>query len=135
MSTSEDAQSQEILSEILSESDESSQGVPELDYGEQSIRDQTQRPSGEQSFSVGGDGLDSLAAKPDSNHPPMSDVLSYELETCSHPASTGGNTATQSRNTFETVVVRQTHRILKDPTNILMPEYQLLPSGRRHRAS
>ncbi|KAL7374744.1 hypothetical protein ABVT39_006390 [Epinephelus coioides] len=97
MSTSEDAQSQEILSEILSESDESSQGVPELDYGEQSIRDQTQRPSGEQSFSVGGDGLDSLAAKPDSNHPPMSDVLSYELETCSHPANTGGNTATQSR--------------------------------------
>ncbi|XP_049895671.1 uncharacterized protein LOC126387160 [Epinephelus moara] len=97
MSTSEDAQSQEILSEILSESDESSQGVPELDYGEQSIRDQTQRPSGEQSFSVGGDGLDSLAAKPDSNHPPMSDVLSHELETCSHPANTGGNTATQSR--------------------------------------
>ena len=38
------------------------------------------------------------------------------------------------QNTYETVVVRQTHRILKDPTNILLPEYQLLPSGRRYRA-
>lgn len=96
MSTSEDAQSQtqKIQSKMLSESDESSQDVPELDYTEQSIHDQTQRPSSEQSFSVRGNDLDSLAAEPGSDSPPMSDVLSHELETCSHPANTDGNTMT-----------------------------------------
>ena len=36
---------------------------------------------------------------------------------------------------YEEKVVRQAQRILDDPTHILFNEYDLLPSGRRYRAS
>ncbi|KAF7643944.1 hypothetical protein LDENG_00230620 [Lucifuga dentata] len=38
-------------------------------------------------------------------------------------------------STYESVVVRQAQRILKDPTHILYHEYELLPSGKCYRAS
>ncbi len=31
------------------------------------------------------------------------------------------------QSTFEEIVVNQSHRILKDPSHILFPEYELLP--------
>jgi len=36
---------------------------------------------------------------------------------------------------YENKVVNLAYRILKDPSHILLPEYELLPSGRRYRAS
>ena len=34
---------------------------------------------------------------------------------------------------FEDAVLKQAKKIIVDPTHVLYPEYQLLPSGRRYR--
>ena len=34
---------------------------------------------------------------------------------------------------FDETIIRQAQKIISDPTHVLHPEYQLLPSGRRFR--
>ena len=36
---------------------------------------------------------------------------------------------------FDETIIRQAQKIISDPTHVLHPEYQLLPSGRRFRVS
>lgn len=88
--------SQEILTEVLSELDESGQDAPGLDCKEQFVDGRIQCPSSEQSPSDGDIDLDNLAVENDSD-PLMSDALSQKSDTCLQPSNTDGGTGTQSQ--------------------------------------
>ncbi len=93
MGGSEDIQGQDILSEGLFESDQSSHSSPKLDYKEQPADAQIQcSPSDQSHFNRDSD-LDSLVAEPDTDSPLMSDILSGNAQL--RPTDTDGDTETQ----------------------------------------
>lgn len=105
MSGSEETRSQMIMSERSSEVDQSSQGIPEVDW---SADGPIQCFPNDQNRSSRDTNFDSLVAGADSDSSFMSHVHSGHLNTQSHPADTGHVTVTQVQSTVETEPVVRT---------------------------